>query len=657
MDIDNTPQKFNVEREEEEELLVDKHNGKKYTTFPIEYNNIWKMYKQHVSAFWTPEEIDLSKDIDDWIKLSDNERYFITHILAFFAASDGIVNENLAVRFLNDVQPNEAKAFYGFQIAMENIHCVTGDTEVLTDKGYCSIMYLAKQKPCVNVWNGHEFSNVRVQQTSQSSDIYEVILSNGMVLKCTSEHKWLIQEEKINEDDCDESLESLESLEDREPKGDEKCDEKCDIEQKCNEQRVFTKHLIPGMKLIDFVYPEQSEDTNVDFEIFSNPDQHGLACSQYESSDYDLLKFQLRPKYYVPMSYSKDTQAKWLSGLFSRNTNIDMSDTEEFLTLKSNNRQFLSQVQLLLTCLNIKCTLKREDDVIFMLSFNILNVMRMIKKNITLDLPFNISSTDTMNTKDQSLCVCSVTKLRKREATYCFNEPLRHTGIFNGILTGQSETYSLLIDTYIKDENEKTKVLNAVQTIPCIKKKADWALKWISSESASFATRLIAFACVEGIFFSGAFCSIFWLKEKGIMPGLCLSNEFISRDEGLHTEFACLLYTYIKHKLSQEDVHKIIIDAVSIESEFINTSLPCNLLGMNADLMNEYIKFVADRLVFQLGYEKIWNVKNPFDFMDRISLENKTNFFEHTRLSEYAKTNVGNDTTSTILDFSMNSDF
>ncbi len=322
----------------EEQLL--KENDNRFVIFPIKYDDIWKMYKLAVSSFWTAEEIDLGKDLDDWNKLSENEQYFIKHVLAFFAGSDGIVNENLSARFMNEVQVPEAKFFYGFQIAIESIH---------------------------------------------------------------------------------------------------------------------------------------------------------------------------------------------------------------------------------------------------------------------------------------------------------------------------SEAYSLLIDTYIKDRQEKEHLLNAIHTIPCIKKKADWALQWISSKEDSFAHRLVAFAAVEGIFFSGAFCAIFWLKERGLMPGLTFSNELISRDEGLHTEFAVLLYSMLQNKLSQEEIHAIISDAVEIENEFITESIPCSLLGMNASLMTQYIRFVADRLVVQLGYDKIYNTSNPFDFMERIGLSLKSNFFEH-RPSEYSKANVGNDSKE-LFNFTLDEDF
>jgi ribonucleoside-diphosphate reductase subunit M2 len=201
-----------------------------------------------------------------------------------------------------------------------------------------------------------------------------------------------------------------------------------------------------------------------------------------------------------------------------------------------------------------------------------------------------------------------------------------------------SHTYSLLIETYIKDKEEKGKLFNAIENFPCIKKKSDWAQKWIHDNRSSFASRLIAFACVEGIFFSGAFCSIYWLKKRGLMPGLTFSNELISRDEALHCEFAVLLYSKLNKKLEQIRIHEIIKEAVEIETEFICEALPCRLIGMNSELMTQYIKFVADRLCVQLGYKKIYNVTNCFPWMELISLESKTNFFEK-RVSEYALAN------------------
>lgn len=295
----------------------------RFVMFPLKYDDVWSMYKKQVDCFWRAEEVDLSKDMIHWQKLNDDERYFIKHILAFFAASDGIVLENLGMRFMSEVQVSEIRAFYGFQIAMENIH---------------------------------------------------------------------------------------------------------------------------------------------------------------------------------------------------------------------------------------------------------------------------------------------------------------------------SEMYSLLIDTYVKNGAEKTKLFKAVENFPCIKKKADWAVKWINDKRSSFATRLLAFACVEGIFFSGAFCSIYWLKKRGLMPGLTFSNELISRDEALHTEFAVLLFNKLNKKPSKKKINDIIKESVTIEKEFICEALPCRLISMNSKLMSQYIEFVADRLACQLGCNKIYNTANPFDFMELISVEGKTNFFEK-RVGEYALAN------------------
>ncbi len=321
----------------EDEILL-KENKDRFVILPINYPRIWEMYKKHEASFWTAEEIDLSGDLQDWAEMSTGEKHFISHVLAFFAASDGIVNENLAVNFMSEVQVPEARCFYGFQIMMENIH---------------------------------------------------------------------------------------------------------------------------------------------------------------------------------------------------------------------------------------------------------------------------------------------------------------------------SETYALLIDTYIQDPREKHHLFHAIDTVPAVRKKADWALRWI--ENGSFAERLVAFAAVEGIFFSGSFCSIFWLKKRGLMPGLTFSNELISRDEGLHCEFACLLYGMLNNRLSEEQVHGIIGNAVEIEKEFVTEALPVNLIGMNAVLMQQYIEFVADRWLSELGYAKLYQASNPFDFMEMISLQGKTNFFEK-RVGDYQKSGVLNATKDTST-FSLEEDF
>lgn len=324
------------ELKQSEPLLIEDPN--RFVIFPIQHDDIWAFYKNAEASFWTAEELDLSQDLVDWANLNDGERHFISHVLAFFAASDGIVNENLAVDFLSNVQYAEAKCFYGFQIAIENIH---------------------------------------------------------------------------------------------------------------------------------------------------------------------------------------------------------------------------------------------------------------------------------------------------------------------------AEVYSLLIDTYVKDPSERDKLLNAVEHIPCVAKKAEWAIRWI--ENGNFVERLIAFAAVEGIFFSGSFCSIYWLKKRGLMPGLSFSNELISRDEGLHRDFACMLYnSHIKNKLPEDQLYKIITDAVEIEKEFVTDSLPVSLIGMNSELMCQYIEFVADHLLESLELKKVYNASNPFDFMDMISLQGKTNFFEK-RVGEYQKAGVNSDREK--MSFTLDEDF
>ena len=219
--------------------------------------------------------------------------------------------------------------------------------------------------------------------------------------------------------------------------------------------------------------------------------------------------------------------------------------------------------------------------------------------------------------------------------------------------TVHNETYARLIDTYISDRQEKQNIFQAIQTMPFVEKKANWALKWIGSNT-DFATRLVAFSIVEGIFFSGAFCSIYWFKSRNLLAGLTLSNEFISRDEGLHTDFAVLLYNKLNNKLTKKTIHQLFTEAVKIEKEFILEAIPCSMIGMNSKLMSQYIEFVADRLLLQLGYSKLYNSHNPFSFMERISLESKDNFFEK-KVSNYALAKCGK--SNDDMQFKMDAEF
>jgi ribonucleotide reductase beta subunit family protein with ferritin-like domain len=640
-----------------QELLLTPDDNR-FVMFPIKCDDIWKMYKKQMDCFWRAEELDLSKDLTHWDTLTADEKYFISMILAFFAASDGIVLENLASRFMNDVQLAEARAFYGFQIMMENVHCVTGETKILTDKGYFAIKDLENKN--ANIWNGEQFSNVEIKYTGHQ-EIYKVTLSNGMELDCSPGHKWLIQ--KGN------------------PKHPERCicKETETIDLKVDD--IIERYITP---LIEFDNKEE----------FLNPYMHGFFCGdgsycnkypviylydkkrellpyfKYNSlqKSENPIKFYItdyinKAKFEVPINYSKEVRLSWLEGLVDADGCVNLNSTKDAtsIQLACVNFKFLQDVQLLLTTLGIQSNLRLnhkaekrlmpkndgtgEYDFYMCKNCYILyitgkSVNKLIEIGFSpkrLKVLYCQRLNDTMDTSSR-IKIVSIDKISENEATYCFNEPLKHRGIFNGILTCQSESYSLLIDTYIKDNDEKHKLFNAITNYPCIKKKADWAQKWIHDNRSSFATRLVAFACVEGIFFSGAFCSIFWLKKRGLMPGLTFSNELISRDEALHCEFAILLYSKLQKKIDKARINEIIKEAVDIETEFICEALPCKLIGMNSELMIQYIKFVADRLVVQLGYKKIYNVGNPFDFMELISLESKTNFFER-HISEYSLAN------------------
>ena len=654
-----------MSRNQTEQLLTQDDN--RFVMFPIKHNDIWEMYKKHVDCFWRAEEIDLTKDLSHWDALNSDEQYFISMILAFFAASDGIVLENLAARFIKEVQISEARAFYGFQIAMENIHCVVGETQILTDNGYFQIKDLENEY--VNVWNGEEFSNVYIKYTGHQ-EIYKVTLSNGMELDCSPGHKWLIQ--------CDNPATTV-------------CE--CINEYKETETTHLKFEDVIGVYNIPCLEFANSDE-------FLNPYIHGFFCGDgnyyndeqmiYLYGDkrvllqhfkYDIIqetknivsldisKYINKAKFEVPINYNIDTRLRWLEGLCDSDgcLYLTSANNDSSIQIFSINLKFLQDVQLLLTTLGVFSKIRlnnisdkgsfpnKEDNEYkdykncYILSITKKSINNLIQNGFS-PKRFNLTyySDDLNKSKDKSkdnseiITIVSVKKILNNEATYCFNEPKKHRGIFNGILTCQSETYSLLIETYIKNENEKYRLFNAIENFPCIKKKSDWSQKWINDNRSSFATRLVAFACVEGIFFSGAFCSIYWLKKRGLMPGLTFSNELISRDEALHCEFAVLLYSKLQTKLKKAKIHEIIKEAVEIETEFICEALPCRLIGMNSQLMTQYIQFVADRLCVQLGYDKIYGATNSFDFMELISLEGKTNFFEK-KLSEYSLANKSTD--------------
>jgi ribonucleotide reductase beta subunit family protein with ferritin-like domain len=649
-----------------------KPDDSRYVMFPIKDNDVWAMYKKSVDSFWVPQEVDLSKDLNDWASLNADEKHFISMVLAFFAASDGLVLENLASRFMSDVQLAEARAFYGFQIAIENIHCVVGETKILTDNGYFLIKDL--ENTHVNVWNGDEFTDVEVKYTG-NQEIFKVVLSNGMELDCTSGHKWLIQTgNKLHPENC-------------------VCEKK------------ETKELIVDDILERYITPFV-EFTNPD--DFMNPYMHGFFCGdgtycnnypliylygkkrdlldnfKYDSIQEDdkrvsfyVHKYINKPKFEVPINYSSDVRLRWLEGYTDADgcVNLNKSKDSTSIQIACIHMKFLQDVQLLLTTLGIISSIKlnhkaerrlmpKNDGTGKYAYYNCKNcyVLYINGKSVNklIDLGYSPKRLQVLYCtrlnesveKSERIKVVSVEKILDDEPTYCFNEPKKHTGIFNGLLTGQSEMYSTLIDTYISDDADKTKYFNALANYPCIAKKASWAKKWINDNRSSFAARLVAFAVIEGLFFSSSFAAIYWIKKRGLMPGLTFSNELISRDEALHTEFAVLLYSKLQKKLQKKRIYEIVQEAVEIEKEFIIEAIPCRMIGMNSKLMSQYIEFVADRLCLQLGYDKIYNAQNPFDFMELISMETKVNFFERTN-SEYALANKTVD--ANVFDFS--SDF
>lgn len=648
------------------EKLLSPENSR-YTVFPIKYQNIWEMYKKMQAAFWTAEEIDWSKDKYDFKKLNEDEQKFIKYVLAFFSASDTIVNINLGERLSQDVQPLEAKIVYQFQMMIENVHCVSSDTKILTENGYINIKEnLEKQ---VKVWNGKRFSDTVIKYTGDS-ELYHVKLDNGMELKCTPNHKWFIRTGNQN------------------------------YPENCKKSKIETKDL----KIGDVIYPYHFEIIEMkDIDEFKNPYMHGFFCGDgsycnkypmiylYDKKR-DLLKYFDNPecqntqnpirfyitnkinkdKYFVPINYSIKTKLEWLSGVCDANGCVSNFTEKDYnsIQLSNTNLEFLKNVQLLLSTLGCNCIIKtnhKEKQTLLpdekgsnkLYNCKEVYILYINPKSLTKisqlgfrpkRLKIKTNEILLLSNNDKLIKVKEILKLEGIHETYCFTEKLEHAGVFNGILTGQSETYALQIDNIIEDKTEKEAILNAIETVPCIKAKTDWMLKWVNSTD-NFATRLVAQAIAEGLFFSGSFCAIFWLKQKNVMPGLISSNELIARDEGMHCDYSIMLYQMLENKLEQSKVHDMFKEAIDTEKIFICDSLPCSLLGMNSYLMEQYIKFVADQLITKLGYEKIWKVENPFTWMEAISIEGKTNFFEH-RPTQYQRADVNNKTKNEAFEIS-----
>ena len=558
-----------------EPILQESEN--RYVLLPIKYPDVWELYKKAVGSFWSVEEVDLKSDVEDWeSKLNSNEREFIKNVLAFFAASDFIVNENLVERFSSEIQIPEAKCFYAFQSAMESIHCVAPETRILTRDGYNRIDRYVDAP--VDVWNGEEFSKVVVRKTSECANVTRVKLSNGMQLQCTTKHKWLVQ----NDDGV---------------------------------TRVPTEDLRVGTTLAPYSFPPLME----------------LRDGQHDIDGYDSPTT-------VPINYSVSTKIKYLEQLVEL---LEPSFNCAFI--RSRDVILLWDVQLLLSTLGVTSKIHEGALYVGCRGLKTLN-----------DLGFGPRMEPPEMDENEPIRVVEIEDSGRRCKTYCFDEPKRHAGCFNGIVTGQSETYALLLDTFIKNPKEKHDALNAITTIPCIKKKADWARKWTSDKDSTFAKRLVAFAIVEGVHFSGSFCALFWLRKRNLLKGLTFSNSLIARDEGLHTDHACLLYTHLRNKLSDDEAHAIMREAVDIEKEFICDSLKVSLLGMNSTSMKQYIEFVADRLLSQLGHPKLFNARNPMDFMDMTAMYSKESFFE-SRVSNYEKANIG--LKPDDMEFGMDEDF
>jgi ribonucleotide reductase beta subunit family protein with ferritin-like domain len=637
--------------------------SQRHALYPIEHQDIWDHYKYQLASFWTATEIDFSKDWDDWVKLTSEEQKFIKCILAFFAGADTIVGMNIMDNFTKQVTVLEAQTTYIYQAAVESIHCVAPETHVLTDTGYHQIQYLAELP--IRVWNGVEFSDTVVKKTGDYEKLLKVNLSNGMYLECTSGHKWFIRVgEKNDANDCG----------------------------------IITTELKPGDVISSYDFPVI---TAPDPDEFANPYTHGVFCGDGSYSQdlqpvirlFDDKKGILpylsissmasnenanttscyitgkinKPLFAVPTNHSIHTKLKWLEGYMDvAGTIAKSAKGYTSVKLTSFENEFLQNVQLMLSTLGVQSNINfyrqngynsaiddlserfYEDTWVMYITSTAIHHLRRLGFSPKI---IKLHTDPDTRQNARAIQVLSVVDEGRFSPTYCFNEPNRNSGVFNGILTGQSEVYSIMIDTYVKESQEKIRLLQEVRSMPSVFEKINWGIKW-SAPDAPFQRRLIAFAIMEGLFFSSAFCAIYWLKQRNILPGLTKSNEFIARDEGMHTDFACLLYSKIEERVSEEDVRNMFKEAVEIEKTFIIDAIPCSMIGMNSKLMIQYIEYVADRLLVQLSYPKIFKSKNPFRFMELIGMECRNNFFE-TVGTQYQKAGVLNQShkITTVDDF------
>lgn len=646
--------KWREERHEIEvktEPLLDNKN-KRDSLYPIVWEGMWNFYKLHLASHWVAQEIDLSKDVNDWNSLKPDEQHYIKYGLAFFAGSDFIINESQK-KDAEDIKIFEYQFFNDDKIARENIHCVSGDTKILTDEGYVKIEDKVGKK--VNIWNGDEFSSVDIKQTTEKAQLYRVVLSDGRYLDCTDEHKWIIQNGDPRRNKFNRVMTK---------------------DLKLNSDRIF-KYDFPVIDGKDnsFLYPythgffcgDGSYITSIQgnvypiLQIYSDDKKDLIAYMDFRTVNenknlnrLDLyLHHDMAEKYTVPFNFGLKTKLKWLEGYVDADGCIKRSKNgAKSIQMVSINRDFISDVQMLISTMGVNTNLKKirdECDIVIKgkkahtqtlyclyLSCNGVESLKNLGFN---PKRLNVFTTYKPRRKCEEFATIDLIVQLNQGPTYCFNEPKNHMGIFNGILTGQSTTYADLLEQYVDDTREKETLKNAVKTMPSIATKAEWMREYI--QNGTFVERLVAEAIMEGIFFSGTFCGIFWLRKRGLMPALCDANEFISRDEGIHRDFNCYVYReLIKNKLPEDLLTHMIRRAVTIEQVFVTESLPVKLIGMNSDMMCQYIQYVADHLCYNLIQKKIYNVENPFDdWMNAIALKVKADFFVH-RPTAYGKSAV-----------------
>lgn len=630
---------------------------KRWSILPIKHMDLWTRYKNAQKQNWVAEEIDLSKD--HFHELSEKEQVYLKNLLAFFAVSDGIVIENLAVNFLQEVDIPEAQFFYGFQTAIESVHCVSGNTLILTDKGYFTIKSMVNS--FVNVWNGEEYSKVNILKTSDSAQMYKVLLTNGSFLECTSGHKWIIR------------------------KGNQKHPENC----------TFIKVETKDLKIGDVLYKFDTPIINGTDEL-KYPYTHGFFCgdggyiNKYPNiklygEKKKLYKYlevsknsnptnksvngrvsyylnkDISPKYTVPINCSVNTKLRWLEGYCDADGTVKVYKNKfkgTAIQLVSINFDFLHNVKLMLQTLGVQSQVKLARDAsytelpdgrggkkyyqtkkCYVLYITATCVTELINIGFS-PKRLSIQKSSTLKHNPQLVRIKSIEPIGI-EPSYCFNEPIKNNGVFNGILTGQSEMYGLLVDTYIKDPIEKDMMFNAVEKIPAVANKAEWAIKWI--KSPSFVERLIAFACVEGIAFSSTFAGIFWYRSRNKMPGLCNANELILRDENSHYEFANYFYNnYVEdsNKIEVSVIKSIILGCYEAEKVFVENTMPSGLDGLSKDDMIQYVKYVTDTVLMDFGCGIHFGVSNPLDYMNRISLQRRGNFFESRGNNDYTRVDI-----------------